>query len=473
MTVVPQIDRNPRLIVLCQTPPGKIALTAAAALVLFVLGRADWLPVAIALAALAFFPERRRLLLTLTAVYWLALYGIGPKWPFLREIAASSGIASSTTAAAIASASFLAIFAAAMGLLAYVRRHRNSFPARRPVTVLLAFHFAALVAAGTLPLHGPVRLALWSVVAVFTIYRWSFAYALMDVSAKSGEGLFRQIATFFPFWQGVARSATPYPKAAAYMRKIEARTPKELSIVRLKGLKLLIWAFVLQVLLRVFLQVVHITFGAPTLEAALQSTAAGKLTTLPMAWAAVLTHYVEAMLRMAVYGHVIIGICRMAGFNALRNTYRPLQATTLVEFWNRYYYYFKELLVEFFFFPTYLRYFKKYPRLRTFAATFAAAGIGNMLYHFEIENVARVGLWRQFAGFQVYAFYATILAVGIAISQARLKRITAPPSLTFPRRLRATAGVIAFFCLLDIFDYGASECHPLRTHLAFLFSLFS
>ena len=45
---------------------------------------------------------------------------------------------------------------------------------------------------------------------------------------------------------------------------------------------------------------------------------------------------------------MIVGYLRLCGFNVFRNTYKPLLAETMVEFWNRYYYYFKELLVNFF-----------------------------------------------------------------------------------------------------------------------------
>jgi hypothetical protein len=74
-----------------------------------------------------------------------------------------------------------------------------------------------------------------------------------------------------------------------------------------------------------------------------------------------------------------------------------------------------------FFFPAFTRYFKKHKRLRIFAATIAAATIGNMIFHF-LKNfawVAEVGLWRALVGFQEYAFYATALGLGIGISQLR------------------------------------------------------
>ena len=78
---------------------------------------------------------------------------------------------------------------------------------------------------------------------------------------------------------------------------------------------------------------------------------------------------------------MIVGCIRLLGFNVFRNTYKPLLAESIVEFWNRYYYYFKELLVEFFFYPTYLRSSWARPGIRMFLAVFAAAFIGNMYYH--------------------------------------------------------------------------------------------
>ena len=50
-------------------------------------------------------------------------------------------------------------------------------------------------------------------------------------------------------------------------------------------------------------------------------------------------------------------------------------------------------MVDMFFYPTYLRYFKKHPRLRMVAATMAAACAGNAIFHF-LRDI----LWRNWAG---------------------------------------------------------------------------
>ena len=111
----------------------------------------------------------------------------------------------------------------------------------------------------------------------------------------------------------------------------------------------------------------------------------------------------------------------MAGFNALRNTYRPLSSTTIMEFFNRFYYYFKELLVDFFFYPAFLRYWKGHRRLRLVFATFAAAFFGNSFYHLtrDWEIIRDQGLWQAIASYQVLFFYNAFLATALSVSQLR------------------------------------------------------
>ena len=122
---------------------------------------------------------------------------------------------------------------------------------------------------------------------------------------------------------------------------------------------------------------------------------------------------------MAFSTHIIIAIIRMCGFKALRNTYRPLASRTIAEFWNRFFYYFKELLVEFFFYPVFFRYFKNRPLLRMYTATMAAAFFGNFLFHFmrDIFYVIELGFFEAMIAFHSYFAYSFVLGNAIFLSQ--------------------------------------------------------
>ena len=100
-----------------------------------------------------------------------------------------------------------------------------------------------------------------------------------------------------------------------------------------------------------------------------------------MRWASIYCELFWLVLHVAVRGHVIIAWLRLSGFHVFRNTYKPLLAESVVEFWNRYYFYFKELMAVFFFYPAFTRHFRTHPRVRLVWAVFAAAFFGNMYYH--------------------------------------------------------------------------------------------
>jgi hypothetical protein len=121
-----------------------------------------------------------------------------------------------------------------------------------------------------------------------------------------------------------------------------------------------------------------------------------------------------------------------------------------------------------------MRYFKRHPRLRMLAATFAAAGLGNMIYHLMrwVEPAAEVGLWQYVVGFQSYAFYTLLLSAGIGFSQFReIHGNKRGPETWFRARVFTPASVLLFYCLLHIFDHTA-VAHPLSERFVFLMNMF-
>jgi hypothetical protein len=79
MRIIPRLEQHPALVGWVQTPPGKIACVAVFSGFLWVL-RAPlvplWREITIVVGLLTLFPSRRRVLLTLTGIYWLAAHAV-------------------------------------------------------------------------------------------------------------------------------------------------------------------------------------------------------------------------------------------------------------------------------------------------------------------------------------------------------------------------------------------------------------
>jgi hypothetical protein len=318
-------------------------------------------------------------------------------------------------------------------------------------------------------LNGRPQILLWMFVGVFGAYFWFLCYALADQRAKDGSSPLVQLGVFHPFW---GSTTTPIGKGAAYLRKVESKDARELAITQLKGLKLLLWVLVLMLLNHALGYTAQGVFGIPVLEDAIAKHVANDSYTWYICWASLIYTFFHNMLEMAIFGGPIVAVARLAGYRLLRNTYRPLSATTLVEFWNRYYFYYKELLVEFFFFPTFFRCFQRHKRLRIFFATFMAASVGNFIFHFmrDIYIAAQFGLIHQLLGFQTFAFYCLVLGSGIGLSQMRIHRQKARKS-RLGRQLASTVSVLGFYCMLSIFS-NTFSAYSLANHFSFLFHVF-
>ena len=176
-------------------------------------------------------------------------------------------------------------------------------------------------------------------------------------------------------------------------------------------------------------------------------------------WVIVTFELVHRTLNLAISGHFVIGTLRLFGFNVFRNTYKPLLSESLVDFWNRFYYYFKELLVEFFFFPTYLSVFKTRPRIRLFAATVAAACLGNLYYHvlLYLPELASAGPIGALALMSSRVLYSSILAVGIFVSLVRQQQLrgrsgSSDAGTSSALRFRRIAGVWLFYAIIQIWN---------------------
>jgi hypothetical protein len=358
------------------------------------------------------------------------------------------------------------------------------------------------MAASYAPLPPTLRAFLWAFLVIFGKFFWFTCYSLKECRAPNPAPITRQLGQYMPFW---SPSILPYPKGSGYLQRIEAKTSEEFAICQIKGLKLLIWALWLK-LFAVIIEITLYGYGEllqgrlqfkrelgmvqlffdgnylsnlftlpfsgllPRYETALNLAANGSPLPWHTNWFILVADFLYILLFVAMTTHVIIATIRMCGFKALRNTYRPLASKTIAEFWNRYFYYFKELLVEFFFYPAFFRYFKNRPLLRTYVATMAAAFLGNFLFHFmrDIWYVVELGFFEAMFAFHSYFAYCFVLGNVIFLSQWRQGKINQRASGPVSRFF-APVRVLGFYCLLSIFIDDRRE--SISDNISFLLSL--
>ena len=473
---LPPIETYPAVVAFAQTWPGKLVLFAVFAVLMKLLARGMWteaggmwLLLTAAAAVVSLAGARRQLALLLCAAVLLAH---APDWFDFRAVYATlqqENLRGTVHSDYLRAGTLIAcVPLAAMAI--YLARHYRDHPlGRRPVLAQHVLYFCLLGLAASHLLRGLPQVLLWSMTAAFSAYFWFLAYALLDQRHRQPALMPFQLATFNPFcWP----MPVPMGKGAANWRSVEAGTAEELAVTQLKALKLLAWAFILKLALWVFRWIVYDNLGVPRLAVAFETFLQGGAVPAPFGLFSIIANFPEQLLMVTVWGHVFVAIARLAGFRLLRNTCRPLSSRTIAEFWNRYFYYFKEILVDVYFYPTYVRWFKRRPRLRLAFATFMAAGAGNFLFHFMMEahTIAGFGVLEALIRLQTYAFYCALLVAGIVFSQLRARGPDAGAGW-LRGQFVPSLGVVAFFCLLSFFD-GPQRHVTLAQHFEFLFQVF-
>lgn len=470
------IDSNARARAFVATPAGTAAVVAGfvALLVLGaqIGGQISTLALALiaaTLAAIAAFPAQRlAIIAAASAAYMIARpFRIAPWYDLSRDMAQGilPGI-SPQIIVSFASATFLAMVFVVLTLM---RAFPASFAARRPVLALIAGWFGLLAAALLSPPQTPLHAFLWTLTGVSISALWFFAYAAVDMKGKDTTPIAVRASFMRPFWGG---SALPIGKSFGYLNRFDAKDADELAVTRLKALKLAVWALILAALWKAVDQLFYQAGPLVSIQDAIVAHAGGVSLGTAHNWAVTLANYFVDLLVISVWGHFIVATIRMCGWRIPRNTVNPLASRSLAEFWNRYFFYFKELLVDFFFYPAFLRYFKTHTKLRIAFATFCAAGLGNFLYHFmrETHVFATLPVADALTVFQNAVFYSLALALGLIVSQWRGRK-PAPEDGFLAYHVWPRLNVIAFFCFLKIFDDITGE-GTLVERAAFTLSLF-
>jgi hypothetical protein len=365
------------------------------------------------------------------------------------------------------------------GLLWLVHRAAvsfNSLPVivrRHPQLTLHLMYWGALAVLWvSTPAAGAWRPVLLGVAVIFPFLIWRCGYLLL--AGQNGRATGTRFADqLIVLWPAFGGTNTPYGKGLAYLSSLEAKNEEELARSQLAGMKLMILSGVWHVAYDVLGLVYGPGHPVPRLD---QLVAQGAQAPAPEAWASVYCELVSRVIHLAANGHSIIGTLRLFGFNVFRNTYKPLLAESVLEFWNRYYYYFKEILVTFFFMPTFIRLggrLQRWPQLRLFAAVFAAAAVGNMYYHLlQLEiHLAQGSVLDAVFALRSRFFYCVLLAIGLYVSMARQQRRGGePPSADRAARVRRIFGVWTFFALITIWNVKGST--PFFTRVDFFLGLF-
>jgi hypothetical protein len=363
-----------------------------------------------------------------------------------------------------------------LAVVIIVARHFDRLPRFFRRFPLLILHISAW---GALSLSSLPQFRIFSSTPLIV---WRLSYLI--ASARRGKIKNTSFKDHFFYLMPVfGGTSTPYGKGLDYLGRHEAQDREAATRSQLAGLKLLILAIVWSAMLRLMDAVVYgradalvvpwlhdWTLGLPKLAQIIQH---GTPTPVPVAWLSMYLELIYVTMVLAVTGHIIVGCLRLLGFNVFRNTYKPLLAESIVDFWNRFYYFFKELLVEFFFYPTFLRCNWANQKLRLFLAVFSAAFAGNVYYHILLNSSPFIQLdfaaiWTEWGPRLVYCF---LLALGIWISMLRQRKQRAlGEDRKAYTRLRAILGVWTFYAMIHIWNIQPREM-DLATRLNFIGSL--
>ncbi len=466
------MDQNPAAQIFATSLPGILCLHAVVILALavsFEFSRASLALIALTLFAIALMPSRRLPLMVGASLFYLFLRPFRVEgWTELVR-AKSAILPAGVPQIALQFSAVALVVLLGAAFLYWQRANKNNQIAKRPVLALMSVWSALLLIAFAVPQSSYLSAVLWAIVGVFISSFWYLAYAAVDQKSKDATPTLARAGFLRGFWGG---SATPIGKSFGYLNKFDAANEMELAITRLKGLKLAVWALILTGVVKLLDLVVSGNMAVPSLHDAILAQAAGQGFSNGVNWASLIANYFSDLLIIAIWGHFIVAVIRMMGYRIPRNTRNPLASRSLAEFWNRYFFYFKELLVDFFFYPAFMRYFKKNTKVRVAFATFCAAGLGNFLYHFSRETYvfADLAITEALPIFYPALFYSMALATGLMISQWRS---AAPkPEDGFLRyEVLPRLNVCAFFCFLKIFDDISGE-GSLTERGSFALSLF-
>jgi hypothetical protein len=354
-----------------------------------------------------------------------------------------------------------------VALLRHVVQHPKSWIARHPLACLLGGVSVAIAMASWEGAQGLPRLIVWALVMAWTPYVWFMPYAIAQARSANATSTLQSMGFLRSVW-----SPTYFPigKQGPYLMKHQGKTSTEVAVSQVKGIKLLVWTACLMALNHALHGLLSPFF--PELSVVLDAWVAGRPFAIGIEWGSLVLSTAMYCIDIVMWLNLFVAIARLAGFKLPRASWRPLESKTLLDYFNRFNFYFKELLVDYFFMPTFFKWFKSLPRLRMFAATFMAAGVGNALWHFtrDIHLIHDKGLYHAVMDFSSYLVYCLLLAIGIGVSQVRVTMGIKPSNQPWGR-FQSFVLIWTFVTLLRVFS-DLTLHHDMADRISFLLGLF-
>lgn len=258
---------------------------------------------------------------------------------------------------------------------------------KRPLWIPLLFMFFLLLLLKVGGFHGDLLLVGWTYYFLLATAFWNFAYLSLEKNPSNQLGL------TLPFWRMIGVISAPIHRGGQYLLRAQAKTEIEWARTRWSGVKLIVWCL----LLRYFgFALSDTVFGTKYLGFELPSFNVTNYRWYPLMvymdlpiplwqkWVALMTNTTfTLMVNVASYVGMMIAVARLSGFRLFRNTYKPYQASSFHDFFNRLFFYYNEILIHFFFYPSWRRVRKiALPKkVKIFAVIFFTVFVGGQIIH--------------------------------------------------------------------------------------------
>ncbi len=453
------IDKNARAVAFAQTAAGKAALCLAFVALLALGQQVSTVVVALVTLTLLgcmFFPAHKLAFMAASGTFYFLLrpFRTEQQIALVERVYPMEWAITGLPGVPIYLPMTLLVLVAGYAAVRLVQVRADSWPAKRPVLTLLLLLGTGLAAGMALPAGTAAHGLIWAIQCIFAASFFFLAYMLSEARNKDGITALERTGFIRPFWSGGSMPV----KGPSYFRKFEAKTPAELAALHWRGLKLILWATILALALKAGNMLGYDWAGLPNLQQAIAATANGNEPGIAMAWLILFKTFILTALWLAAALHTVVAIIRMCGFGIPRGMARPFSSRTIAEFWNRFFFYFKELLVDFFFYPAFVRFFKKQPKLRIAFATFCAAFVGNVLFSIisQINLFAEKSFVDALWTFDSYVVYALALTIALIVSQLRGHKPR--PEMGFIRyQVTPRIAVLGFFIVAQIFSDESAQ----------------